>query len=463
VSAPHAAPAPPDLATLETLAAAAVERARRAGATHAEAIVGQSRAFTVRASGGAIESLKHSASRALGLRVIVDGAVGFVTGNDLSPAALDDLAARAVALARFSTPDEANQLPSDEETAGADDAPDLALYDPEVLALTPDTKIAWALELERVALGHDPRIRRTDGAMVSSRDGASALANSNGLVRSSAGTSVSMYVVPLADEGDGRQQTGVYGCARRWVKDLEAVEAVAREAARRAVARLGARRVPTARVPVVMHPDIAASWIGEMYDAFTGEAVLKKASWLTGRLGQRIAAPVVTLVDDGRLRAGLGSAAHDGEGVPTRRNVLVDRGTLAMFEYDTYHARRAGTRSTGNAVRGVGSVPGIGPHNLFVEPGAETPEAILARVDRGFYMDDQGSYGFNAVTGDYSFQAQGFWIEHGVKAFPVEGVTVAGTSLDMLARVVAVGNDLRWNSSIACPTLLIAEMTVSGA
>jgi PmbA protein len=148
--------------------------------------------------------------------------------------------------------------------------------------------------------------------------------------------------------------------------------------------------------------------------------------------------------------------------VATRRNVLIDRGVCARFLYDVYHARRAGTRSTGSAVRGYGSVPGIGAQNLFVVPGDESPAAILKRVDRGFYMDDQGSFGFNGVTGDYSFQAQGFWIENGEKTFPVDGVTVAANSLDMLRGVVAVGNDLEFRGSVASPTLLIEAMTVSG-
>jgi PmbA protein len=133
-----------------------------------------------------------------------------------------------------------------------------------------------------------------------------------------------------------------------------------------------------------------------------------------------------------------------------------------MFLYDTYHARRAGTRSTGSATRGYSSVPAIGSHNLYLEAGADAPEAILRKADRGFFMTDQGSFGFNSVTGDYSFQAQGFWIERGTKSFPVEGVTVASNSLDMLRNVAAMGNDLRWEGSVASPTLLIAEMTVSG-
>lgn len=461
MTAPDLGSAPIDTRELETVAMDAVERARRAGADQAEAVTGASRAFSVGVNQRRIETLKQSASRSLGLRVIVGGAVGFVSSSDLRPDAVEDLARRAVALARFSTPEEANQLPLEEETRGGE-AGDLGLWDPAVLELPADRKIGWCLELERIALEADPRIRRTDGAQLSTRDGASALANSSGVLRSSSGTSISTWVVALADDQGGKQQTGVYGNSKRRVADLESMEAIGREAARRAVARIGAHPIPTAKVPVVMHPDIAASWISDMYDAFTGEAVLKKSSWLTGRLGETIAAPRVTLVDDGRLPSGLGSGAWDGEGVPTRRNVLIRSGVCAMYEYDVYHARRAGVRSTGNAVRGTGSVPGIGYHNLFVEPGDESPEAILRRVDRGFYFDDQGSYGFNSVTGDYSFQAQGFWIENGVKTHPVEGVTVAGTSLEMLKRIAAIGNDLKWNAAVACPTLLIEEMTVSG-
>jgi len=446
---------------LEAIAAEAVERARRAGADHAEACVQSSRSFSVEVNGAKIETLKQSATRGLGLRVIVGDAVGFVSSNDLASERLEDLARRAVALARLSTPDPANAFPAPVEAGEAGGA-DLALFDPAVLELPAEKKIEMALELERVSLAHDPRIRRADGAHVTSGVGTTVLVNSHGLSRTSSGTAVSAYVMPLADDRDGKQQSGAYGMTKRWLAELPAMEAIASEAARRAVARIGARPVPTARVPVVMHPDVAESWISEMLDAFSGESVIKNSSWLTGKLGETIASPLVTLVDDGRLTGGVGSTPHDGEGVLTRRNVLIERGRCAMFLYDTYHARRAGTRSTGSAVRSYSSVPGIGSHNLSLEPGSETPEAILRKADRGFYMDDQGSFGFNSVTGDYSFQAQGFWIERGEKAFPVEGVTVASNSLDMLRNLVAVGNDLRWEGSVASPTILIAEMTVSG-
>ncbi len=450
-------------AELTAAAAAAVERARAAGADQAEACTTRALAFTVRVADGEIESLKQSTVRGLGLRVIVNGAVGFVSSNDLSREALDDLARRAVAIARFSTPDEANQL------AGLDEAPvdgaggDLEVHDPALPELSAERKIEMALTLERTALAMDPRIRRTDGGMVSSSEGTTAIVNSQGVARAWSGTGIQAWVVPLADDRDGKQQTGSRYVARRRLADLPDLEQIAREAGARALARLGARSVATARVPVVMHPDVAEAWIADLHDAFSGESVLMKSSWLTEKLDQTIASPQVTLVDDGRLRRGSATEPYDGEGVPTRRNLLIDRGRCAMFLYDVYHARRAGTRPTGSAVRSWSSVPGIGYHNLYLEAGNETPEQILARVDRGFYMDDQGAYGFNPVTGDYSYQAQGFWIEKGEKVFPVEGVTVASTSLDMLRNVVAVGSDLEFDSSVSSPTLLISEMTVSGA
>ena len=446
-------------AALEAVAAEAVERARVAGAEEAEAIVESTRSFTARALNRQVETLKQSVTHGLGLRVIVNGAVGFVSTNDFRSAALEDLTRRVVILARFATPDPANGLPAPER----EDPPgDLRLFDPAVLELPPDRKIDMALTLERVALGYDPRIRRTEGAAVSSHDGAVALVNSHGLARTWSGTAVSAHVVALADDREGKQQTGYYGVSRRWLGELPPLEELAREAARRAVQRIGARPVPAARVPVVMHPDIGAAWLSDLHGAFSGAAVVKQASWLTDRLGQAIAAPIVTLVDDGRMPGGIATEPYDGEGIPTRRNVLIDRGRCAMFEFDAYYGRRMGTGSTGSAQRSYASVPGVGHNNLYLEPGTETPEAILARVDRGFYMDDQGSFGFNSVTGDYSYQAQGHWIERGEKAFPVEGVTVASNSLEMLRQVVAVGNDLRFEHAVACPTLLIAEMTVSG-
>jgi PmbA protein len=453
---------PASPAELQSLCERAVERAQAHGATVADACAEGARAFTVRVHGGSVDSLKQSGTLGLGVRAIVEGRVGFASGTDLTPAGIDDLARRSVALARFATADEANDAPTPDEAGGAFGA-ELELEDTAAFELAPDRKVEMALELERLVLAADKRITRTDGAGVSSAGGAFAMANSRGVSRAWPGSSVSAWVVALADDREGRQQTAAEGMSARHLADLEALPAMAARAADRAVRRLGARAVPSARVPVVMHPDIAAAWISEMVGAWSGENVLKRSSWLTDRLGETIASPLVTLVDDATLPRGLGSSPYDGEGVRARRNVLLDRGRLTMFLYDHYHARRAGTESTGSGVRGWSSTPSIGTHNLYLEPGDETPEALLRRVDRGFYYDDSGSFGFNPVTGDYSFQAQGYWIEKGELAFPVDGVTVAGNSLAMLKAITGVANDLVWRSSVAAPTVLIEEMTVSGS
>lgn len=452
----------PSPARLQDLCAQAVERARAHGAEVSDACAEGSRAFTVRVHGGEVDTLKQSGTLGLGVRAIVGGAVGFASGTDVSREGIDDLARRAVSLARFATPDSASGAPMPGE-AGGDSTADQELFDPAALELSSERKIEMALELERLALATDPRVSRTDGASVMSAAGSYAIVNSHGVSRGWEGTSVSAWVVALADDRDGKQQTGAEGMSVRHLADLSALETLAQGAARRAVGRIGARSVPTARVPVLMHPDIGASWISEMIDAWSGESVLKQSSWLTGRLGEDIASPLVTLIDDGTLPRRIGTSPYDGEGLRTRRNVLLDRGRLTMFLYDHYHARRAGLSPTANGLRGWSGTPGIGTHNLYLAPGDERPEDILKRVDRGFYYDDQGSFGFNPVTGDYSFQAQGHWIENGEKAFPVDGVTVAGNSLEMLRAIAAVGNDLEWRSSVACPTLLIAEMTVSGS
>ena len=452
---------------LVALAEQALAAARAAGADHADSVVESSRAFSVTVNQQRIDTLKHSVTHGLGLRVIVGGATGVVSTNDFDPDHLADLARRAVALARFSTPDEANAIPTRDQAedgvpelpAGADP---VGMFDPALLEWPAEARIAFAFELERIAHAIDPRVTRCDHVGVSAHDGQWVLANTHGVLRHERGASASTAVVALADDGGGKQQSGGFGVSRRRLVDLPTPDAVAGEAVRRALARIGARSVPSAKVPVIMHPDIAGAWLAELSGAFSGEAVMKRSSWLSERLGQVIASPLVTIVDDGRLRHGVGSSLYDGEGIRTRRNLLLDRGTCAMFAYDLYTARRVGARSTGNASRSYAGVPGIGYHNLFIPAGTDSPAEILKRVDRGFYMDDQGSFGFNGVTGDYSFQAQGSWIEHGERAFPVEGVTIASNSLDMLRNVAAVGNDLVFDGSVAAPTLLIAEMTLSG-
>jgi PmbA protein len=220
--------------------------------------------------------------------------------------------------------------------------------------------------------------------------------------------------------------------------------------------------VPAQKVPVVMHPDIAGNWLQNMFAAFSGEQAFKKTSFLTEKLGQKIASDLVTIVDDGVLKSGIATAPFDGEGVPSQRNVLIDKGVLKMFVYNTYWAKKAKAQTTGSANRGYQNAPGIGAKNLYIANGTTSFDDIMKSVDRGFYMVDQGAFGFNPVTGSYTYQAAGFWIEKGAIAFPVDEITCASTTLDMLAGIALVGNDLEFSGGINSPTLKIAEMTVSG-
>jgi PmbA protein len=394
------------------------------------------------------------------LRVFVDQKVALVYTSDLRSAALKELAERAVTLAKKSTADPFGGLPDTPPARAADDAA-LRLFDPAVLELPAEKKIAMAREMEKSALGFDKRILRCDGCSLQSGVGETVLASSIGPTVSYRGTSIGAFVNPLADDG-ARQQTGGYGEFQRALAKLKSPEEIGKEGARRAVARVGARSVPAQKVPVILHPDVAGNWLQNMFAAFSGEQAYKKTSFLTEKLGQKIASDLVTLVDDGVLPGGVSTAPFDGEGVPARRNVLIDQGVMKMFVYNTYWAKKAKTTSTGNAGRGYQSAPFIGPKNLYIANGKSTLEEILKSVDRGFYMVDQGAFGFNPTSGTYSYQAAGFWIEGGRIAFPVDEITCASTTLDMLAGVSMVGSDLEFTGGINSPTLKISEMTVSG-
>jgi PmbA protein len=216
-------------------------------------------------------------------------------------------------------------------------------------------------------------------------------------------------------------------------------------------------------VPVVFDPDSAAEILGTLFSAISGYAVFRNATFLKDRLGEEVASPLVTLVDDGRRVRGLGSRPFDGEGLPTRRNVPVERGVLRHWLCDSYSARKIGARPTGSARRGVGGGPSVGAGNLFFEPGTSSPEEILGGVARGLYVTDLIGFGVNVVTGDYSQGAVGHWIENGRLTHPVHEITIAGNLREMLRDVDAVGTDLVFRGSSAAPTIRVRRMTVSGS
>jgi PmbA protein len=445
---------------LAKAAEAAVGFALKAGAKEADALVESGKQFRVDVLNGRIENLKQAQARGLGLRVFVDQRTALVYTSDLREGALKDLAGRAVELAKKAEADEHAGLPGVPPSISASDEA-LHIHDPAVVAMSPETKIEWAKRMEKTVLGFDPRIKRCDGCSMQSGVGETVYASSAGKSLTYRNTSIGGFINPLADDGD-KQQSGGYGEVQTHFDRLGTPESIGQEAGRRAVEKVGARSVPTQKVPVIMHPDIAANWIQNLFGAFSGEQVFKKVSYLTEKLGQPVASSMVTLIDDGVLAHGVGSSPFDGEGLPTQENVLIQDGVLKKFVYNAYWAKKAGAKSTGNATRGYQGTPGIGNRNLYLKAGTSTPEEIFASVDRGFYLVDTGAFGYNQTTGAYSYQAAGFWIEGGKRAFPVQEITVASTTLEMLKNIVMVGNDLKFNGNVNSPTIKVAEMTVSG-
>jgi PmbA protein len=237
---------------------------------------------------------------------------------------------------------------------------------------------------------------------------------------------------------------------------------VGQEAAKRTVRRLGARKIATRKAPVVFDQEMSASLLGNLCSAASGYALYKGTSFLIGQLGKKLAPDFVTVYDDGRMAGGLGSRPFDGEGLATRKTTVVERGVLTSYLLDSYSGRKLGLASTGNASRGVGENPSVGPTNFYLVPGTMSPTEIIRSVRAGLYVTELIGFGVNMVTGDYSRGAAGFWIENGELAYPVEEITIAGNLKTMLADIELVGNDLEFRGRIASPTIKIREMTIAG-
>lgn len=437
-----------------------LDLATRAGASAADAVALHDVAFTAGVRLGEVETLTDARQKRLGLRVFVDERSAVAATADLSRGGLARFAADAVALARATQPDPASGLP--DPAALAREAPDLDLYDAAAEIPAPEASLGRARAAEAAALGADPRLTNSEGAAFSQDAAIVGYASTLGFDGGYRRSSFHLGVSPVASV-EGRMQRDYWYTSARHLDRLEDAETVGRRAAERTLRRLAPRRVPTQEAPVVFEAEVAASLLGHLAAAAVGQSLYRGASFLLGRLGETIASPLVTVMDDGRLVGGLGSRPFDGEGLPTRRTVVVAAGRLTSYLLDTYAARRLGLGATGNAARSVGAAPSAAPTNFYLAAGSHSPEEIVASVDRGLLVTQLIGVGVNPVTGDYSRGAVGLWIEHGRVAYPVEEITVAGNLLDMLRDVEMVGNDLAFRRSVAAPTLKIRRMTIAGA
>lgn len=445
----------------QEIAADVVARAQKAGAQQADVFLQASTEFSVEVRRGEIETLTQAGGKALGLRVFVGGRLGFASTSDFDPAALEELVKTTVALAGVADQKPENGLP---EPGPSVSRPELKLYDPTIESVPTEEKIALAKRCEAEAFAADGRISNSEGAGFGSGTTYTVLANSHGIVEGYHSSGCSLYCSPLAED-DGKKQVDYEYSFRRAYGDLESPEAIGRAAAMRVVRKLGARKVPTQSAPVVFDRRVAARiWYGVLA-AVNGDSVFKGMSFLKDKRGQKIAASHLTLVDDGTLVGGAGSAPFDGEGLATRRNVLIRDGVLEMFLYDTETARKVGggAVSTASAKRSPGGVPGIGPTNLFLISGSDTPEEIVKGIANGFFVTDLMGTGANPVTGDFSVGASGLWIENGELAYPVEEVTIAGTMDALLNGIERIGTDAIFNGPVVSPTFSVGAMTIGGS
>ncbi len=436
-----------------------LRRARGQGAVEGDAFMVEEEIQTIQVRMGEVESVKHARENRCSLRIFTPTGSASATTSDLSPAALDRLIDETVALARVTQRDEHSGLPAPD--ALAREIPDLDLWDDEGHALSVEAKVEQARRAEAAALAADPRIKNSEGAEFYDRQSRVAYAATGGFAGHFRLSSFALSVTPVAVENGHMERDYWYSAARK-LRGVEGPEALGREAARRACRRLGARKQPTTEVPVVFDPETAASLIRAFAVAASGPSLYRGTSYLRGRLGERLAAPGVSIVDDPLIPGGLGSRPFDGEGLASRRTVLLDRGVLTSYLLDTYSARKLGLGATGHAARESGGGVTVGYTNLYLEPGRSTPEEIVRSVDRGLYVTELIGFGINFVTGDYSRGAVGYWIEKGELAYPVEEITIAGNLGEMLRQIEMIGNDLAFRDQTAAPTLKIARMTVAG-
>jgi PmbA protein len=448
---------------LEQLAQDLVARAMKAGASAADATVREGDEFSTTVRLGQIESLKEAASKVLGLRVFLGTRSASSYSSDFSPGSLATLVERTLAMARVTSEDPANGLPEASELGRF--SGDLALYSADIAALSAEERIELARRAEQAALSADSRIKNSEGAGVETGLGTKAYANSLGFVASYESSYGSISVVPVAHEGQNgnlTMQRDYWYSVGRSAAALGDPESVGREAAGRVLRRLGARKVSTCRVPVIFDPETARSLLSHVFEAVRGDTVYRSASFLAGKLGERVAGENITILDDGLRPGGLASRPFDDEGIAPSVTPVIERGILRNYLLNAYSARKLNLRTTGNASRGVAGPPGVGPKNFYLQPGTQPPADILKSVKNGFYVTELLGFGVNVVTGDYSRGAAGLWIENGDVTYPVEEVTLAGTLPEMLNQVAAIGSDLEFRSALAAPTLLVEGLTVAG-
>lgn len=432
--------------------------ARDLRADSAEVFIRSSAFTSIEVKGQKVDAFDRAKDIGAGLRALVGARMGFAFTTDLSEQSLKALAQSAITNAQSTEPDPFQSIP--EKPASPYQSPNI--YDPELVALSEKEKIDRVMAMEREAFAVDPRIERIRKASASFSETDTLIMNTRGAEVSYRGTAASSSIEVVAEE-KGESQAGSEFDVKRFYRTLM-IEEVGRRAAQRALDLLGAKHIESVKAPVVLEATVAQEFLSVMAGGLSAESVQKKRSLFIGKLGQTVSSTAVTVLDDGTLEAGFGTAPSDDEIVPLKKKTIIDRGMLAMFLYNTYTANKDKTSSTGNGMRGgFKGIPGVGVTNLYIEPGRMSPEDLIGSLDRGLYVTEvMGMHTANPISGDFSVGATGFWIERGRKAYPVREITIAGNILDFMEHVEAVGSDLRFSGRIGSPSLLVKDISIGG-
>jgi PmbA protein len=428
----------PKLATdLRDLAQDIVRRAVSGGATAAECVVREGDEFSTLVRLGQVETLKESGSRSIGVRVFNGQRAASTYSSDFSRESLDRMVKSALELSKITSEDPFGGIPEPSQLGSL--TGDLDLYHEDVYSLPGPDRIEYARRAEKAALDFDPRIKNSEGGSFDAATGHKVLANSHGFVGEYRRSYCSVSAVPIAQTEDGAMQRDYWYSVARTLSKLESPEHVGKVAAERTLRRLGARKARTAQVPIIFDPMVATSILEHIFEGIN-----------------------VTIIDDGTIPGGFGTSPFDGEGVPTRRTIVIEKGVLTSYLMNTYTAKKLGLATTGNASRGLAGTPGIGPGNYFLQAGPRTPKQMISDVKEGLYVTEFLGHGANLVTGDYSRGASGLWISGGELAYPVEEITVAGNLKEMFFNISEIASDLEFRGSVAAPTLRIDGLTVGG-
>ncbi len=445
---------------LRELASDIVRRAIAGGATAAECVIREGDEFSTLVRLGQVETLKESGSKSIGVRVFSGKRAASTHSSDFSRAGLDRMLKSALELSKITSEDPFGGIPEPSQLGAL--SGDLDLYSSDVYSLPGPERIAYARRAEKAALDFDPRIKNSEGGSFDAATGHKILANSHGFVGEYRRSYCSVAAIPIAQDENGAMQRDYWYSVSRNLDRLESPEHIGKVAAQRALRRLGARKVKTQEVPVIFDPLVATSILEHIFEGVNGDSVYRGASFLAGKLGQKIAAPGVTVIDDGTMVGGFGTSPFDGEGIPTRRTLVIENGVLTSYLLNTYTAKKLGLQTTANASRGLAGTPGIGPGNYFLQPGPRTPQQLIGDVKEGLYVTEFLGMGVNLVTGDYSRGASGLWISGGELTYPVEEITVAGNLKNMFLNISEIASDLEFRGAVASPTLRIDGLTVGG-